>query len=97
MCYHDDFGHSVWKGAGISRRYPQNRGFLWPHPLDGGVLTPYKHVPLHVAYHVEVDRCWYERMYTSSGKLGTSRTTFQGHSGSSELTRVNLVLPMIFY
>ena len=86
MCYHVRFGSPATKGVCINRREPQNWGVLGPRPLRWAWLTP-RNTPLaHILSNLAVLGQMVRVLLRRS-----LLPAFQGHSRSSELTRIDPV------
>jgi len=84
---HIKFGRSASKDVCRNRREPQNWTALGHCPLAVGCAWHHRNVPLHT--------CSAAGSYLPE-KCDPSRPTFQGHSRSSEPTRIDPP-PMTFY
>ena len=94
MCYHVKFGSSASKGVYINRMEPAKLGCAWaPPPCGRGVAHPPVEIrPSPTCNPAELgrSRSMYECYYGDPTlKHNRSHPAFQGHSRSSEPTRMN--------
>ena len=86
---------SAWGSSSRSNRVAISRGATKmghagaPPSETGACMSSCKHASAHAGYHDEFDRCWSN---STSVCMGPSCPASQGHSRSSELTRIDQVL-----
>jgi len=95
MCYHVKFGSSG--SNGVNRREPQKWDCAWARPLAGRVYLSPRNTPLPTC--IILYRIWsfWAKRYTSIIKeIHLKNDPCQGHSRSSEPTRIDTP-PMTSY